>query len=335
MPNSEVVRTFTTGIKRWHTCHPEDLGPGVAAGLIAPLVNVSGHEKERAPASHSPGSRRTVAHVPRTAKYAVMIDGNTLVLAIVGDPLSQARTPALVNAALVEHGRNAVLVPLLVSTSALADVVTGLRGVRNFAGAVVTMPHKEAIMPLLDWASPPAARAGACNVIRREPDGRLAGSAFDGQAVIGSLLSDGFSLEGRDVLLAGAGGAARAIACALAEQGISRITIQNRTHSRAVDLAALLRTVNTGLDVQTTAELLAPTDTQIAINATSLGMGAVDPPPFMLSQLTASTVIVDMVMRTDTPLVTAARARGSRCLTGENILSTQVGLLIDYMLGDG
>jgi shikimate 5-dehydrogenase len=100
------------------------------------------------------------------------ITGRTELLAILAEPVAQARAPGLVNAALASRGCDAVLVPLRVPSEALERVVAALRAIGNFKGAVVSMPHKSRTLSLVDEATPQAREVGACNVIRREADGR-------------------------------------------------------------------------------------------------------------------------------------------------------------------
>src|SRR3979411_1358696 len=95
-----------------------------------------------------------------------MISGHTEILAILGDPIRQARPPELVNAELARRGLDAVLVPLHVTAPGLAVAVAGLRRMGNVRGAVVTMPHKQSVVGLVDGLSPTAREVGACNVIR-------------------------------------------------------------------------------------------------------------------------------------------------------------------------
>src|SRR5262245_344846 len=143
--------------------------------------------------------------MPEHARTA--ITGRTGVLAILGDPLAQARGPGLVNASLVQRGEDAVLVPLRVPRGALAPVIAGLRAVESFRGAVVTMPHKTAVVDLLDEVLPEAQQVGACNVFRRDAADRLVGSMLDGEGFTAALRRAGHEVRGRRVWLAGAGGA--------------------------------------------------------------------------------------------------------------------------------
>src|SRR5262245_23506350 len=164
---------------------------------------------------------------------APTIHGSTAVLAIVADPVAQAQTPMLLNAALARRGHDAVLVPLHVGTEGLARAVDAMRAVRNFRGAVVSMPHKAAVVALLDDVEPSVRQVGACNVVRRDRDGRLCGTIFDGEGFVAGLRNAGQDVRGRKVFLAGAGGAASAIAFAVCRHGAAALTIYNRTAAHA------------------------------------------------------------------------------------------------------
>ena len=113
---------------------------------------------------------------------ALGITGETRILGLVADPVAQARSPAMATALLRRHDRFGpfVLVPMETPRDGLAALVAGLRVLGNFAGAIVSMPHKEAIVPLLDELTPSAETVGAVNVVRRSPDGRLRGPRRSG-----------------------------------------------------------------------------------------------------------------------------------------------------------
>src|SRR5262245_63539607 len=123
----------------------------------------------------------------------------------------------------------------------LASLVAGVRAIGNFRGAIVTMPHKATIVPMLDEVEPAARQVGACNTVRRGADGRLTGMMFDGEGLVAGLRAAGGDVRGRRVFLAGAGGAAAAIAFAVAAHGATALAIWNRTVANAEALAARVR----------------------------------------------------------------------------------------------
>lgn len=132
-----------------------------------------------------------------------------------GNPISQARSPKIVNSILAAGGfRDFVMVPLHVPVAAFSDAISGPRGIENFRGSIVTMPHKEDVTSMVDELPAESRQVSACNVIRRERSGRLVGTMLDGEGFIAGLASRGHSVAGKRVFLAGAGGAASGIAFA-------------------------------------------------------------------------------------------------------------------------
>ncbi len=171
------------------------------------------------------------------------IDKETEVYAVIGDPIEQSLSPAIHNAAFRHLGMNKVLVPLLIPDGALVPSLKGLEWL-DIKGFSITIPHKEAVLPLLDRKDPSVERTGSCNtmVVR---DGKKLGFNTDYLAAMDSLeeAMGGRVAEGQHsplfekrVLILGAGGAARTIAHGLAKRGAS-VTITNRHDDRASRLA--------------------------------------------------------------------------------------------------
>jgi shikimate dehydrogenase len=260
------------------------------------------------------------------------ISGRTGVLAILGDPLEQARAPALVNAALERRGIDAVLVPLRVPRGALASVIAGLRAIESFRGAVVTMPHKTAVTSLLDDVRPEARQVGACNVLRRDGADRLVGTMLDGEGFTAALRRAGHDVRGKRVFLAGAGGAASAIAFAMVKYGAAALAIHNRTADKAQALAARVGAAYAGVDVHTSGAR--PDGYDVVINATSLGMRPDDALPVDPEGLRPGMLAADVVIRSEpTPFLAAAAARGSAVQPGLPMLVEQIEQLLDFMIG--
>lgn len=263
---------------------------------------------------------------------SAVITGRTRLLGLIADPLVQARSPGLANASLARRGRASeyVLLPLQVAAHDLEPVVAGLRRIATFAGAIVSMPHKETIVPLLDDLTPEAHLVGAVNVLRRESDGRLAGTTLDGEGFVAGLHAAGHEVAGRRVLLCGAGGAGAAIAFALVKHGCASLVIENRTRLRAEMLAARLADAFPCADVTVGYRPGATCD--VAVNATSLGMHDGEPLPMTDAVLdTAGLVAECVVTREVTPLLERARARGRAVHGGLAMLEAQIELLLDFM----
>ena len=261
-----------------------------------------------------------------------MITGAARVLGLIADPVAQARSPAMANARLLERRLygSFVLVPMQVPADGLADFVMGLRRQRNFAGAIVSMPHKIEIAALIDELTPEAQVVGAVNVIRRDAAGRIAGTVLDGEGFVGGLLGAGHRVRDAACLLAGAGGAASAVAFALAKHGCAALHLANRTSAKAEALAMRVRrtfpnvTVTTGSDAAPTSD--------IAINATSLGMRADDALPFSIDVIDRSALVAECVIAPEmTRLLDVARRRGRAIHTGVAMLESQLDRMLAFM----
>ncbi len=260
------------------------------------------------------------------------ITGATTILGLIADPVIRARSPAMANALLERWGRSAacVLVPMQVAAEGLAACVAALRHVKNFGGAIVSMPHKTAIVELLDELTPEARRVGAVNVIRRYPDGRLAGTILDGEGFVGGLAREGHPVTDAHCVLAGAGGAASAVAFALAKHGCASLCIVNRTAAKAEDLAARVRSAFPALRVATDAASFHRID--IAVNATSLGMQPHDALPFPDSVIAHAALIAECVIAPEmTRLLQTARRHGKAIHTGVPMLEAQLEMLLRFM----
>jgi len=262
---------------------------------------------------------------------AATITGSTTVLGIIADPVVQARAPGLVNAALAQRGRDAVLVPLQVRRGDLAAALDGLRVLQSFRGAVVSMPHKTALVELLDEVTAEGRQVGACNVVRREADGKLVGTMFDGEGFVAGLRRAGHAVRGRRVFLAGAGGAASAIAFALGKHGAAALTLHNRTRGKAEDIAARVRVAWPQLDVALGGP--DPSGHDLVVNATALGMQSGDALPLEVTRLARGAIAAEIVIAPKTTAFLAAAAeRGCIVHYGEPMLAAQIDLMIDFML---
>src|SRR5262245_23501289 len=125
------------------------------------------------------------------------ISGRTRVVAIIGHPTAQVRSPTSVNAEYVRRGIDAVLVPIDLEPPAVPAFIEVLRHWHNAPGCVVTVPHKSACAPLLDRLSERARRLAAVNLIRRTANGTLEGDMVDGEGFMLALRQNGFEPPGK------------------------------------------------------------------------------------------------------------------------------------------
>ena len=203
------------------------------------------------------------------------IDAETQVVTLLGHPVEHSRSPHLHNAAFRAQGVNAVYVATPVRPDALAAGVEGLRALQ-FLGANVTVPHKEAVRPLMDEVSERAAAVGAVNTIVRDGDA-LRGDNTDVAGFLTPLVEAvGDALEGAPMLVFGAGGAARAVVYGLLDRyGPSRLTLVARRPEQAEALAADLEGYDPADALRTTtfdAAASAVRASRLLVNATPLGM---------------------------------------------------------------
>lgn len=273
----------------------------------------------------------SIIQEPRIAEITIAeITGRTRVLGILAHPTEHVKAPPGINRIAMMRGRDAVMVPFNVAPADLDGFVASLRVLKSFDGAIVTVPHKQAIIELCDEVSPQALAVGAANVVRREADGRLVGDQLDGIGFVEGLRDQDIEVEGRRVYLAGAGGAANAIAFALADAGIVRLTLANRTLGKIETLAAKLRGAYPALDVVIGSR--DPRGHDLVINGTTLGMNVSDPLPLDATLLEPGVIVAEVIMEPEiTPLLAAARAAGCRVHLGRHMLDHQLQLMANFL----
>lgn len=266
-----------------------------------------------------------------------MISGKTRLIGIFGWPVEHSRSPLFQNAAFEALGLDYCYVPLPVRPKDLGDAVRGFRAM-NFAGANVTIPHKEQIIPFLDELAPSAVLTGAVNTIEVR-DGKLIGHNTDGEGFVRSLNEAGIGVEGRRCLMIGAGGAAKGVAVALAKAGISRISIANRNPDRAVALSMLLEehfpaVTSESIPLDDAEVGKAAADSDILIQTTSLGMKPDDPLPVPESSLRPGLTVCDLIYSPpSTLLIENASAAGAKTLGGLGMLLHQGAIAFEIWTG--
>lgn len=205
----------------------------------------------------------------------------------------------------------------------------------GYRGINVTIPHKEAVAGLVDRLDPMAERIGAVNTVRFEEDGSMTGFNTDAAGFSMPLLAAGFEAAGARVAIAGAGGAARAVAFECARLGFAEIVVANRTVGRAEELAAAVRAAGCGAEVRAAAiGEVKVGDWDLAVNATSLGLKESDPPAFGGAGFRAGQTYYDIIpLRRETPGMKAAREAGARVLGGLGFLAAQGAAAFEIWTG--
>ncbi|MFN8444235.1 MAG: shikimate dehydrogenase [Caldilineaceae bacterium] len=270
------------------------------------------------------------------------VTGRTTLVGLFGWPVSHSVSPAMHNAAFAELGMNWCYVPMPVSTEPgerIGEAVRGLRAM-GFRGANVTVPHKQNVMPYLDWLTPAAKAIGAVNTIIVEGDGSLTGDNTDAPGFIADLRAHHVDPRGKRIIVLGAGGSARAVVCGLAEAGAREIMLFNRTQERAEVLAAEMwgRFPDTRFaahqlpdDITRTAEYA-----DIIVNCTSLGMTPkVEGLPWLEEiSFSPSQVVYDLVYNPmETRLLALARGDGATGIDGLGMLIWQAALAFERWTG--
>ncbi|HMK67045.1 MAG TPA: shikimate dehydrogenase [Stellaceae bacterium] len=256
-----------------------------------------------------------------------IVDGATRLLPILGDPIRQVRSPEVLSALFRANGVNAVCVPVHVLPPDLPAAVAGLRVVRNAMGFIATIPHKQAVIPLLDGLTPRSRRVGSANVVRREADGSLTGDIVDGVGFVKGLTRNGQQIAGRRALVVGSGGVGSAIAFAVAEAGATSVHVADILAARAVDLSRRLEAAGTPSGVSpAVAEGF-----DLIVNASPLGMKAEDPIPIDCAGLSATAIVCDVVVHPQiTPLLAAARKRGCHVQPGTVMMDYQLEAMREF-----
>jgi len=263
--------------------------------------------------------------MPSNEAPTLRVDGRSAVIAIIGDPVAQVKAPGPLSALMQQRGHDAVVVPLHVRHDDLGDLLGLLWRIPNFAGLVVTVPHKQAVAELGLALSPAAAAAQAVNVVRRSASG-WEGDLIDGTGFVQGLRDNGFDPAGRSAVLVGAGGAGSAIAFALGAAGVRSLALHDSDAGRQANLIARLREQGCPAapwDQRSGADLL--------VNATPVGMCASDPYPLAPTLADAATTVAEVIMEpATTRLLEVVQARGARIVRGRHMMEAQLDAMTDY-----
>jgi shikimate dehydrogenase len=282
-----------------------------------------------------------------------MINASTRVCAVFGQPVRHSASPAMHNAALAALGLNWRYLAAEVRPDDLAAAIAGARAMR-YLGVNLTVPHKVAALGMLDVVSEKARLLGAVNTIVFEapdPTGDWAALGRNPEYGTGQIRSHGYNtdaaglarslkedfrwpdLQGASVLLLGAGGAARAAALQLAEEGVARLFLFNRTAARATELAEEVSIHFPAVKISTTL----PGETlDLVVNSTSLGLKPTDPSPLDYEWLTRHRParVYDMIYRpAETALLRDAKKAGCQSANGLGMLLYQGAAALELWCG--
>jgi shikimate dehydrogenase len=254
------------------------------------------------------------------------ISGKTRVCGVIGDPIEHTLSPVMHNAAFNHLKLDFVFLAFRVKAVELENAMRGMRGL-GVRGLNVTMPHKTAVAKYLDEVDPTVKFLGSVNTVLND-GGRLLGFNTDGVGALQALTDNGVDLKGKKLLLLGAGGAAKAIAYALAKE-VEELCVLNRATEKAKELA---ETLSRKFGKKVVGDSLSPIaiqkrlhDSDILINATSVGMHpntsqSLVAPEWLKPDLCVMDIVYNPV---ETKLVKDAKAAGAQVVSGVEMLLYQ------------
>ena len=257
--------------------------------------------------------------------------------ACLGDPVDGNPTGVMEEAAFAAKKLNWRYLTIQVKKGDLPPAFSGLKAM-GFRGFNLTMPHKLDVIPMLDELTEAASIIGAVNTVI-ERNGRWIGENTDGKGFVTALKLAGVDPAGKTFTILGAGGAARAISVECALAGAKAITIINRNEARGRELAALIaeKTTAESRYLHWEPAMTVPTDTEILINATCVGLhpNVTDKPDLDYSTITDRMVVSDVVFNPVDPVfLQEARARGAKTISGIGMLVQQGALNFTLWTGE-
>ena len=242
---------------------------------------------------------------------------------VMGWPVAHSRSPQLHNYWIQKYGLQGAYVMLPVQPQNLQAAIAGLPAL-GFAGCNITIPHKVDAMAWVHDIDANARRVGAINTIAVQADGSLRGFNTDGFGYIHSLFeaAPDWRADAGPITVLGAGGAARAVLCSLADRGAKEIRLLNRSFDKAKALAAEFGSPIRALPWDQRHDALR--DVALLVNTTNQGMHGTDPLDLNLAQLPTHALVSDIIyVPLETPLLAAARQRGNRTVNGLGMLLHQ------------
>ena len=321
-----ILITGVTGVERYYYA---------AARLLETVVGVAVAFVVNAllPTHHVPEG-------PQAGKGAELmkleVKNTTKKLCVIGDPVLHSKSPLIQNTMIQALGLDYLYLCQQVPRGE-AERWLSCAAFAGYAGFNATMPHKEALVPLMDVLDEDARRCGAVNTVCIR-GGKYYGYNTDGAGFVRALSGIGISPAGKRIVLLGAGGAAKAVALRLAREGAAEVVVCNRTPDKAAALCALapgepLRPA--GFDPDTLAREAAGCD--LLVNCTSLGMtgtgGQFETFSF-LDALRPEAAVCDLIYSpAETQLLAQARQRGHRTMNGLGMLIHQAILALEHFTG--
>jgi shikimate dehydrogenase len=256
-----------------------------------------------------------------------LVQGNSRLHWMIGHPIAQVKMPGLANAEFRRRGSDEALVPIDVPPGSLGDVLRLYMAASNVHGLLCTLPYKLELRHRVHELSARAALLGCVNTVRKQGT-RLVADLLDGVGFGAALRQAAREVRERRVGICGCGGFGRAAALESLEQGATAVHLLDTDQVRASATARALQ-ARFGADRVAAADQL-PSDIEILVNASPLGMRSSDAMPCRLSDFARLQGVVDAVTGVQTPLLQAALARGLWVIDGEAIASAQMSAVLDF-----
>ena len=249
---------------------------------------------------------------------------------IIGDPIDHSLSPAIHNAAFTTLGLNCSYIAFRVQEGQLKNSMDSLRAI-NIGGFNVTMPHKVTVLNYVDGSDKIVEMVGAANTVNNE-GGKFHAYNTDVVGFIEPLRQRKIDLNGCEVLILGAGGAARAVAVALSqEKGVSKINIFNRDINRSTNLANIVNKsgIETSIISQNDVQKIA-FRSNLIINTTPLGMKN-EQSLIKTSSISKESIVYDIVYKPiETKLLENAKTAGAQVIYGYEMLLDRPLLHLRY-----
>lgn len=248
---------------------------------------------------------------------------------VFGDPVDDNPTGVVEEAAFAAKNLNYRYLTIKVLPEDLGKAMDSVK-IFGMKGINLTMPHKIKVLPYLDELSPAAEIIGAVNTVIQK-EGKLFGENTDGKGFVTALKNSGETLDKKNVTILGAGGAARAIAVECALNGVAHINIINRSIEKGEELASLIqmKTDSSAKYLNWKNNMEIPSDTDILINATSIGFSpnVTDKPDIDYTTITPEMCVCDVIFNpAETIFLKTAAENGAKTITGLGMLVQQAAL---------
>ena len=248
---------------------------------------------------------------------------------VFGDPVDDNPTGVVEEAAFAAKNLNYRYLTIKVLPEDLGKAMDSVK-IFGMKGINLTMPHKIKVLPYLDELSPAAEIIGAVNTVIQK-EGRLFGENTDGKGFVTALKNSSETLDKKNVTILGAGGAARAIAVECALNGVAHINIINRSIEKGEELASLIqmKTDSSAKYLNWKNNMEIPSDTDILINATSIGFSpnVTDKPDIDYTTITPEMCVCDVIFNpAETIFLKSAAENGAKTITGLGMLVQQAAL---------